>query len=150
MGHMRRVSFADMDCSIAQALEVIGEWWTPLILRDAFLGTTRFEEFHDRLGISRNILSARLDALVDAGVMERATYEAARGRSDYVLTEKGTALWPVLTALRQWGDEWILGPGNAPVELLHTTCGARATAHYVCGECGERLDRSAVRIVARV
>jgi len=150
MSHMRRVSFADMNCSIAQALEVIGEWWTPLILRDAFLGTTRFEEFHDRLGISRNILSARLDALVDAGVMERATYEEARGRSDYVLTEKGRALWPVLTALRQWGDEWILGPDNAPVELLHTTCGARATAHYVCSECGERLDRSAIRIVARV
>ena len=114
MRHMRRVSFADMNCSIAQALEIIGEWWTPLILRDAFLGVTRFEEFHDRLGISRNILSARLDTLVDAGVMERRTYEEARGRSDYVLTDKGRELWPVLTTLRQWGDKWLLGDDKAP------------------------------------
>jgi len=149
MGHMRRVSFADMNCSIAQTLEVIGEWWTPLILRESFFGVSRFEEFHDRLGISRNILSARLDSLVTAGVMERAPYEEARGRSDYLLTEKGRALWPVLTALRQWGDEWIAGKGNEPVEMVHTACGARATAVYVCSECGEPLDRRAIRVVTR-
>jgi DNA-binding HxlR family transcriptional regulator len=117
MGHMRRVSFADMNCGIAQALEVVGEWWTLLIIRDAVLGTTRFEEFHDRLGISRNILSARLDSLVAAGVMERATYEEARGRSDYVLTEKGRALRPVLAALRQWGDEWVLGSRDVDADV---------------------------------
>jgi DNA-binding HxlR family transcriptional regulator len=147
MRHMRRVSFADMNCSIAQALEIIGEWWTPLILRDAFLGVTRFEEFHDRLGISRNILSARLDTLVDAGVMERRTYEEARGRCDYVLTNMGRELWPVLTTLRQWGDKWLLGKDNAPTILVHTTCGARATAELVCSECGEHLHRRDIRMV---
>ena len=147
MRHMRRVSFADMNCSIAQALEIIGEWWTPLILRDAFLGVTRFEEFHDRLGISRNILSARLDTLVDAGVMERRTYEEARGRCDYVLTDMGRELWPVLTTLRQWGDKWLLGEGNAPLALVHTTCGSRARAELVCSECGEHLDRRDIRMV---
>ena len=149
MRHMRRVSFAGMNCSIAQALEVVGEWWTLLILRDSFLGVTRFEEFHDRLGISRNILSARLDTLVDAGVMERATYEEARGRSDYVLTEKGRALWPVLAMLRQWGDTWILGEGNEPVTMVHTTCGSRTRAELVCSECGEHLDRRDLRMVTQ-
>ena len=145
--HMRRVSFADMNCSIAQALEIIGAWWTPLILRDAFLGVTRFEEFHDRLGISRNILSARLDTLVEAGVMERRTYEEARGRSDYVLTDMGRELWPVLTTLRQWGDTWLLGVDKAPVALVHATCGSRARAELVCSECGEHLDRRDIRMV---
>lgn len=117
MGHMRRVSFADMDCGVAQALEIVGEWWTLLIIRDAFFGTTRFEEFHDRLGISRNILSARLETLIEAGVMERATYEEARARCDYVLTEKGMALRPVLAALRQWGDEWVRCPEDVAAQV---------------------------------
>ena len=147
MRHMRRVSFADMNCSIAQALEIVGEWWTPLILRDAFRGVTRFEEFHDRLGISRNILSARLDTLVEAGVLERRMYEEARGRCDYVLTDMGRELWPVLTTLRQWGDKWLLGEDKAPIALVHTTCGSRATAELVCSECGEHLDRRDIRMV---
>src|SRR5688572_8693998 len=105
---MRRVSFADMHCPIAQSLEVIGEWWTLLILRDCFLGVSRFEDFVDRLGIARNVLTDRLDTLVDAGVLRRRPYDEARSRHDYLLTEKGRALWPVMTALRQWGDEWIL------------------------------------------
>ena len=106
---MHRTSFEDMNCSIARSLEVIGEWWTPLILRDAFFGVTRFDEFQQRLGIARNILAARLDTLVDHGVLERRPYDEARGRYDYVLTDKGKALWPVLVALRQWGDEWVVG-----------------------------------------
>src|SRR5829696_9377464 len=106
---MRRASFEDMSCSVARSLEVIGEWWTLLILRDAFFGVTRFEEFQSRLGIARNILTKRLDTLVDAGIFERRVYDEARDRSDYVLTEKGRALWPVLVTLRQWGDEWAMG-----------------------------------------
>jgi DNA-binding HxlR family transcriptional regulator len=136
---MRRASFADANCSIAQALEVVGEWWTLLILRDAFLGVTRFGEFQQRLGIAPNILTARLDTLVAAGVMERRTYEEARGRGDYVLTRKGRALWPVLVTLRQWGDEWIVGREHAPVGLRHRTCGHVADAKLHCGHCGERL-----------
>ena len=112
---MRKASFADMHCSIAQSLEIVGEWWTLLILRDAFLGVRRFDDFVERLGISRNVLTNRLDTLVAAGILERRPYDEARGRYDYLLTDKGRALWPVMTALRQWGDEWIYGTGNEPL-----------------------------------
>ena len=149
MCHMRRVSFAGMNCSIARSLEIIGEWWTPLILREAFFGVTRFDEFHHRLGISRNILSTRLDTLVEAGVMERRVYEEARGRSDYVLTDMGRELWPVLTMLRQWGDKWLVGEANAPVSLVHATCSNVAHVEPVCSECGERIERRDVRIIRR-
>ena len=147
-GPMRKASFADMHCSIAQTLEIIGEWWTLLILRDAFLGVRRFDDFVERLGISRNVLTNRLDTLVDAGILERRPYDEARGRFDYVLTDKGRALWPVMTALRQWGDEWILGEGNEPVLLMHRDCGHTMTAHMTCGACGERLEARSVRAVA--
>jgi DNA-binding HxlR family transcriptional regulator len=136
-----------MNCSIARSLEVIGEWWTLLILRDAFLGVTRFEVFQERLGIARNILAKRLDTLVDAGILERRPYESARERYDYKLTEKGRALWPVLVSIRQWGDEWILGEGNEPVLLVHQGCGNRTTAELVCDHCGEVLDGRAVQAV---
>jgi DNA-binding HxlR family transcriptional regulator len=141
------VSFADMNCAIAQSLEIIGEWWTLLILRDAFLGVRRFDDFQARLGIARNILSSRLDTLVDAGVLERRVYDAARARSDYVLTDKGRALWPVLNAIRQWGDDWVLGEGNEPLELLHTRCGCYTQAVPTCDQCGEELRLEDVRSV---
>lgn len=145
---MRKASFADMHCSIAQSLEIIGEWWTLLVLRDAFLGVRRFEDFVGRLGISRNVLTSRLETLVEAGVLERHPYDEARGRYDYVLTEKGRALWPVMTALRQWGDEWVLGSENAPVVLEHRGHGHLTTAHLTCDVCGEVLDARSVRAVA--
>jgi DNA-binding HxlR family transcriptional regulator len=144
---MHRTSFEEMNCSIARSLEVIGEWWTPLILRDAFFGVTRFEEFQQRLGIARNVLAARLDTLVDHGVLDRRPYDEARGRYDYLLTEKGKALWPVLVALRQWGDEWIVGRGKEPVRMVHTTCGHRSTGVLTCDRCGARLRRGEVRVV---
>ena len=146
-GAMRKASFADMQCSIAQSLEIVGEWWTLLILRDAFLGIRRFDDFVERLGISRNVLTNRLDTLVDANVLERRAYDEARGRYDYVLTEKGRALWPVMTALRQWGDEWVLGEGNEPVLLEHRDRGHRTTAQMTCDVCGEALDSRSVRVV---
>src|SRR4051795_6197493 len=121
---MRRASFEDMNCSIAQALEEIGEWWSLLIIRDALLGITRFDDFRERLGIARNILTTRLDTLVDAGVLERRLYDEARDRHDYVLTAKGRALWPVITTLRQWGDKYVVGRGKEPVRMRHETCGA--------------------------
>src|SRR4051794_41549318 len=142
---MRKASFADMRCSIAQSLEVVGEWWTLLILRDAFLGVRRFDDFVERLGISRNVLTNRLDTLVTTGVLERRPYDEARGRYDYVLTDKGRALWPVMTALRQWGDEWIYGPGNEPLLIEHGNCGSTTTALMVCDTCGETLDARSVR-----
>lgn len=142
---MRKVSFADMNCSIAQTLELVGEWWTLLIIRDVFLGIRRFDDFVERLGISRNVLTDRLDKLVDAEILERRPYDTGRGRYDYVLTERGRALWPVLTALRQWGDEWLLGEGNEPIVLRHVTCGQLTQAVATCHECGEALDARTVR-----
>lgn len=143
---MRRSTF-DLNCSIARSLEIVGEWWTFLVLRDAFFGVTRFDRFQRRLGISRNILAARLETLVAAGILEERPYDVARGRSDYLLTEKGRALWPVLVALRQWGDEWVTGEDRAPVLAEHRTCGAVTRAHLVCGSCGEALEPGDLRMV---
>ena len=100
---MQRTSFREMNCSVAQCLEVVGEWWSMLIVRDLFLGVTRFDRFHERLGISRNILTDRLDNLVEHGVLERHPYQENPVRYDYTLTEKGQDLWLVLTAIYSGG-----------------------------------------------
>jgi DNA-binding HxlR family transcriptional regulator len=142
---VKKVSFADMHCSVAQSLEVIGEWWTLLILRDAFLGVTRFDDFASRLGIARNILTARLDTLAAHDVLTRVPYDEARGRYDYRLTDKGRALLPVMTAIRQWGDEWILGEENAPVVVEHRTCGEVSKGILTCDHCGEELTTKTLR-----
>ena len=145
---MKKVSLADMDCSIARALDVVGEWWTLLIVRDAFLGVTRFDDFARRLGIARNVLTARLDKLVDEEVLERVPYEEGqRSRYDYRLTPKGRALWPVITTLRQWGDEWISGEGHEPVLLEHRSCGHTTSLHLTCDHCGAATDLRDVRAV---
>lgn len=141
---MRKASFADMNCSIAQALEIVGEWWTLLVLRDAFLGIRRFDDFVARLGISRNVLTDRLDTLVAAGIFTREPYDEGRGRYDYVLTAKGRDLWPVLTTLREWGDRWILGAGNEPVVLEHRTCGEVTHLRHTCDRCGDEVDGRSV------
>ncbi len=135
-GAVERKSFADMDCSVAQCLEVVGEWWSMLIVRDAFLGVTRFEDFQRRLGISRNILQQRLTRLVGAGVLTRVPYSEHPPRSDYRLTDKGRDLWPVLTAMRQWGDAYA-APSGPPVEVTHRDCGSSAPFVLVCRDCGE-------------
>jgi DNA-binding HxlR family transcriptional regulator len=142
---MERKSFADMDCSVAQCLEVIGEWWTMLVVRDCFMGVTRFEDFQRRLGISRNILNSRLSTLVDAGILTRVPYSVHPPRDDYKLTAKGRDLWPVLTAMRQWGDQYA-APEGPPVTITHSACGKMAHAVMVCDHCGERLDPRDVRL----
>lgn len=135
---MERKSFSEMDCSVAQCLEVIGEWWSMLIVRDCFMGVTRFEDFQRRLGISRNILKERLSSLVETGVLVRVAYSEHPPRYDYKLTEKGRDLWPVLTAMRQWGDQYA-APQGAPIELVHNSCGQTTHAEVVCAWCGEKL-----------
>lgn len=136
---MRRASFDDMACSVAQSLEIIGEWWTPLILRDAFLGVTRFSGFQERLGIARNILSARLDTLIEHGVMKKVPYQDNPVRYDYKLTEKGRDLWLVVAALREWGDRWE-APDGPPVSMTHTSCGHVTHIVPTCSACGEVLS----------
>ena len=100
---MQRTSFEDLTCSVAQCLDVVGEWWSLLIVRDAFLGVTRFDDFQARLGISRNILTQRLNRLVEAEVLKRVPYQDHPPRAEYVLTDKGRTLGPILKALQEWG-----------------------------------------------
>jgi DNA-binding HxlR family transcriptional regulator len=142
---VERKSFVAMDCSVAQCLEVIGEWWTMLVVRDCFMGVTRFEDFQRRLGISRNILHLRLTTLVDAGILIRVPYSLHPPRDDYKLTAKGLDLWPVLTAMRQWGDEHA-APNGPPVTISHTSCGEVAHAVMVCEHCREQLHARDVRL----
>lgn len=144
---MERKSFADMHCSVAQCLEVVGEWWSMLIVRDAFLGVRRFDQFQDRLGISRNILQQRLGRLVDEGVFERVAYSEHPPRYEYRLTRKGRDLWPVLTAMRQWGDTYA-APQGPPLQVVHAACGHVAHAVMVCSACGETISYRDVRAVS--
>ena len=143
---MERKSFADMRCSVAQCLEVVGEWWSMLIVRDAFLGVTRFDQFQERLGISRNVLNQRLGYLVEQGVLERVPYSEHPPRHDYRLTPKGRDLWPVLTAMRQWGDKYA-APDGPPLQIMHKGGGKISHAVMTCSSCGERLSPKDVRAV---
>ncbi|KLL09767.1 MULTISPECIES: helix-turn-helix domain-containing protein [Protofrankia] len=143
---MRRVSFEDRACSVARCLEVVGDWWTMLIVRDLTFGVTRFDDIQRRLGVARNVLTQRLEHLVRHEVVERVPYQDHPARYDYRLTEKGRDLWQVLTAMRQWGDRWA-ATGGPPVEMVHLDCGHVATAVPHCSECGAELRVSNMRAV---
>jgi DNA-binding HxlR family transcriptional regulator len=143
---MQRTSFQGMNCSVARCLDVVGEWWTPLILRDLFMGISRFDDFQARLGIARNVLADRLSRLVESGVVEKVLYQEHPERFDYRLTEKGGDLWRVLTAMREWGDRWE-APAGPSVQIVHKSCGHVTSSQVVCAECGAQLDRHQVRLV---
>src|SRR5271167_2126713 len=143
---MERKSFSDMHCSVAQCLEVVGEWWSLLILRDLFLGVTRFDQFQERLGISRNVLNQRLAHLVDAGVVVKIPYSDHPPRSDYRLTDKGRDLWPVITTMRQWGDKHA-APEGPPLEVIHKACDHTCVAVLTCSSCGAPVAARDVRAV---
>lgn len=110
--------FDDHNCSVAQALDVLGDRWTLLIIREAFFGVRRFVDFHKNLGIAKNILSRRLETLVEHGVLQRIDEGLHGARYEYQLSRKGKDLITVLTALRQWGDRWVFGEGNEPVVVV--------------------------------
>jgi DNA-binding HxlR family transcriptional regulator len=133
-------SFADLNCSIARPLSVLGERWALLILRDLFLGRRRFEEFQDSLGVASNVLSQRLATLVEEGIVERRRYSAHPERFEYRLTQKGLDLQPVLQALRQWGDRYTAGPAGPPLEVVHAGCGHVYEMVPTCAACGERVE----------
>ena len=135
---MRR-RFTHQNCSIAQSLEVLGDWWTLLLIREAFLGTRRFAEFASALGISKNILTRRLRHLVDHGVMERVDAGVHGRRYEYVLTPMGKDLATMLTALRQWGDRWIFGRGHEPLVIQDRRTGRAIPPVRIRGEDGEPI-----------
>jgi DNA-binding HxlR family transcriptional regulator len=137
-----------MNCSLARSLEIVGEWWSLLIIREAMWGTSRFDEFHHRLGIARNILAARLGRLEDFGVIERRlTSESARIH-DYVLTDKGWDLFPAVVALMQWGDRWIHAKQGPPIEFFDSTKGQRIQTLVVQDATGRPLRRDQIAIKA--
>ncbi|HEX4107411.1 MAG TPA: helix-turn-helix domain-containing protein [Solirubrobacteraceae bacterium] len=136
---MLRSDYTGQNCSVARALEIVGERWTILILRESFLGTRRFDEFQRNLGIARNVLQARLQRLVDGGILARVRYQERPARYEYRLTHKGTDLWPALVALMQWGDRHA-APGGPPVVLEHRDCGGTLDGHRRCTRCGADLD----------
>jgi DNA-binding HxlR family transcriptional regulator len=126
-------------CSIASTLEVIGERWTLLIVRDAMLGLRRFDEIQADLGIARNVLQSRLEQLVAQGVLEKVPYQERPERFEYRLTAKGLDLWPTIVSLMQWGDTHAPTGAGPPVVLEHRDCGGAVDAHRTCERCGERL-----------
>lgn len=136
---MKRTSFAGMECSVARTLDVVGEWWSLLVLRDAFCGVRRFEDFQRSLGIARNILTDRLQTLVDDGVLERRLYQERPERYEYRLTDKGRDLYPVLLALMRWGDRWAADEMGPPMVLTHKACGHDVMPVLTCPECGEEV-----------
>lgn len=145
---MRR-RFHDQFCAVAQALEILGDWWTLLIIRDAFLGVRRFADFEERLQISKNILAKRLNHLVEHGVLERVEVGRHGPRQEYVLTAKGRDLFTVITALRQWGDRWIYGEGNEPLQVLDRRTGNPIPRVRVRGEDGQPLRAADMEVHVR-
>jgi DNA-binding HxlR family transcriptional regulator len=137
---MLRNDYAGLaNCSVAGTLELIGERWTPLILRDAFMGVRRFDDFQRDLGIARNVLQARLERLVEAGILRRVLYQERPARYEYRLTRKGIDLWPVIVALRSWGDRHLF-PDGAPLLMRHKECGGLVDDRRTCESCGALLD----------
>lgn len=142
---MQRTAFGDMACSIARTLDAAGEPWSPLIVRDVFIGITRFDELQRDLGISRKVLAERLERLIDEGILERRAYSERPPRHDYVLTKKGEELCEVIFAIVAWGDRWKAGESGPPALLRHQSCGKLTRAEVRCAECGEPLHASDVQ-----
>lgn len=145
---MSKQSFGDISCSIARALDVVGQRWTALVLRDLFAGMTRFEDLRRDLGIASNVLAARLEDLERHAIVERRQYQSAPPRFEYVLTDKGRDFYPVLVTLVAWGDKWAAGTDGPPALLVHTDCGHVTTAKTVCAECGGELEASSTTATA--
>lgn len=136
---MGRKRFDEMPCAIAQTLNQVGDWWTLLIVRDAMKGARRFSDFHESTGIAKNILTDRLNKLVQNGIMTREEVGVRGQRQEYVLTDRGEALFPILIAMQQWGDQWIYGREKQPVVLYDTRNGEELTPVSVANESGDEV-----------
>ena len=138
---MKHAALREENCAIARSSAIVGERWVWVILRQAFNGARRFEDFQRGIGLARNVLTDRLNSLVDQGILERRPYSrgGARDLYEYRLTDKGRALFPAYVALMQWGNEWTDLPAP-PVDLLHKPCGHRSSVRVVCAVCGQDID----------
>jgi DNA-binding HxlR family transcriptional regulator len=137
--------FGNDNCSVARTLGIIGERWTFLVLREAFMGVRRFDELQRNTGVARNILAARLRKLVDSRILERRRYQDRPPRFEYRLTERGLDLYPAIVALLQWGDRHAAHPAGRPVLLEHKGCGKEPSPRLVCSACGEPVAARDVR-----
>ena len=137
-------NYEGQNCSIAKSLELVGERWTMLIIREVFLGNRRFDTMASRLDIARNVLTARLSRLVEEGVLTKVRYQERPERFEYRFTEKGIDLWPVIVSLLQFGDRYY-APDGPPMVLVHKDCGGLVDEHRTCARCGERLTAREVR-----
>ncbi|GAB2773070.1 winged helix-turn-helix transcriptional regulator [Amycolatopsis magusensis] len=136
---MQRTRFGDMACSIARTMDVIGEPWSPLILRNVYVGITRFEQLQESLGISRKVLTERLKWLTEQDVLARQQYSSRPPRHEYVLTERGTELCDLLLVMVRWGDRWLAGEAGPPVLYRHHACGRISHVELRCSECGDPM-----------
>src|SRR3954451_19755063 len=138
---MKHSALLEENCAIARSSGIVGERWVWVVLRQAFNGARRFEDFQRGIGLARNVLTDKLNTLVDHGILERRRYaeHTSRDLNEYRLTDKGRELFPIYAALMEWGNRWT-GLAAPPVELFHKPCGTRVKARVVCSNCGEDLD----------
>ncbi|WP_066910253.1 winged helix-turn-helix transcriptional regulator [Millisia brevis] len=139
---MKTRSFASWPCTVARTVDILGDAWSVLILREAFYGLRRFDEFVVSLSIPRNTLTARLNALIEHGLVRKVQYQSEPVRHEYELTESGRDFFPVMVAMKTWGDKWTAHAEPLPIILRHNICGHELHATVVCDECGRevRLD----------
>ncbi|HEY1360024.1 MAG TPA: helix-turn-helix domain-containing protein [Thermoleophilaceae bacterium] len=134
-------------CSLARTLELIGDRWTLLVIRDAFLGLRRFEDFQKSLGVARNVLTDRLNRLVEQGILRRELYQERPERYEYRLTRKGVELWPAMMTMMKWGDRYLYPEGH-PRLILHKDCGGEIDERLHCSKCGAELGPTDVYVEA--
>jgi DNA-binding HxlR family transcriptional regulator len=144
---MRRTRFHHWPCPIARATDLIGDWWTPLVMREAFSGRKRFEDFQQALQVPRAVLTRRLSRLVDEGLLAKVPYAERPTRYEYRLTDKGRAFWDVLAAMWRWGSDWLWVDGKRPpVMLVDPDTGAEIRPVVVDERTGKRLDVRRLRV----
>ena len=143
---MQRTDFSEMACSIARSLAVAGEPWSPLVLRNVFVGINRFDDLQRDLGISRKVLAERLKHLVEAGMLERRQYSERPPRHEYVLTKMGSEFVDVLMAMVAWGDRWTAGDAGPPILYRHRDCGEIAHVVPHCSACDQELHSTDVDV----
>ena len=147
---MRRTRFEDAPCPIARTTDLMGDWWTPMVMREAFLGRRRFDEFQKALTVSRGVLAKRLSRLVDEGLLEKHAYEARPPRFEYLLTEKGRAFYSVLAAMWRFGEDWLFNEGSEPpLQLFDRETGEPVVPCVVNERTGVPIDVRQMRLGER-